>query len=155
MRTRVLLIAAAAFMLMLPAPAVGQVNVGPQLSYGDDTDVGIGGRVVLNVESLEHWDFIGSFDVFFPDNFDYWELNGNLAYNFVIEDAESLYPYAGGGLNIANFDSDGPGDSETELGINAFLGSKFATESSITPFLELRLVIEAAEQVVLTGGILF
>lgn len=148
---------AAALLFVLPGTAQGQgVQFGPELSWGGDTEIGVGGRVLVNIGSLEHWDFIGTFDVFFPDeDFDYWEINGNLAYNFLIEDVD-IDPYVGGGLNFAHVSFDTPGDdsSDSELGINLFGGTKFRT-TGITPFVELRLVIEAADQVVLTGGILF
>ncbi len=162
MRMRSLIMAAAALMLMLPAPAVGQVNIGPQLSFGDDTDLGIGGRVVANVESLEHWDFAGTFDIWFLDdgpNTDRsaWEANGNLAYNFTVENS-SLAPYAGGGLSIFHFSAEdrdtGAEFDDTELGVNFLGGLKFPGEST-TPFVELRGVFEGAEQLVITGGLLF
>ncbi|MFW6089445.1 MAG: hypothetical protein ACODAB_06810 [Gemmatimonadota bacterium] len=162
MRMRSLVMTAAALLLAVPATAVGQVAFGPQLSFGGDTDLGIGGRVVANVESLEHWDFVGTFDVWFPDDgggvdVSAWEANGNLAYNFVVEDSE-LNPYAGAGLSIfhVSFDSDGPGDGfdDTDLGLNFFGGLKFPGES-VTPFVEVRAVLEGADQVAVTGGILF
>ena len=162
MRVRTMLTAAAVLMLAVPATAVGQVQFGPQLSYGGDTDLGIGGRVLANVESLEHWDFVGTFDVWFPDDggsvdVSAWEANGNLAYNFLIEDSD-LSPYAGAGLSIfhvsvenenTGFDSD-----DTDLGVNLFGGLKFPG-GSVTPFAEVRAVLEGADQVVVTGGILF
>lgn len=163
MRIRSLVMTAAALLLTVPTTAVGQVSFGPQLSYGGDTDIGIGGRVLANVESLEHWDFIGTFDVWFPDDgpgdndVSAWEANGNLAYNFVVEDT-SLNPYAGAGLSIfhVSVDNDGPGDDfdDTDLGLNFFGGLKFPGQS-MTPFVEVRAVLEAADQVVLTGGLLF
>ena len=162
MRIRSMIVAAAALMLAVPATAVGQVTLGPQLSYGGDTEIGIGGRLLVGVESLEHWDFVGTFDVFFPDDgpntdVSYWEANGNLAYNFLIEDAPSIFPYVGGGLNIARFSvefEDGGDQSDTDLGLNLFGGTKFES-SSVTPFVEVRVVVEGADQVVVTGGILF
>lgn len=162
MRIRSLVMTAAALMLAVPATAVGQVVFGPQLSFGGDTDVGIGGRVLANVESMEHWDFIGTFDVWFPDDrgdndVSAWEANGNLAYNFVVENSE-LNPYAGAGLSIfhISFDDDliGEDRDDTDLGLNLFGGLKFPGRS-ITPFVEVRAVLEAADQVVVTGGILF
>lgn len=161
MRLRSLVITVAALLLAVPATAVGQVAFGPQLSFGGDTDLGIGGRVLANVESMEHWDFIGTFDVWFPDDsgdndVSAWEANGNLAYNFVVEDT-SLNPYAGAGLSIFHVSFDdglgGNGD-DTDLGLNLFGGLKFPGQS-ITPFVEVRAVLEAADQVVVTGGILF
>ncbi len=163
MRTRTLLAAVAGLLLMLPAPANAQVRLGPQLSFGGDTDLGIGARILANVESLDHWDFIGTFDVFFIDdspNTDrsYWEVNGNLAYNFGVPETPSLSPYVGGGLNISrlsreNVDSGAESDN-TDLGINLFVGTQFEG-GSITPFAEVRIVVEGSDQVVLTGGFLF
>lgn len=162
MRIRSLIMTAAALMLAVPATAVGQVAFGPQLSFGGDTDLGIGGRILANVESMEHWDFIGTFDVWFPDDsgnndVSAWEANGNLAYNFVVEDT-SLNPYAGAGLSIfhVSIDDDliGEDRDDTDLGLNLFGGLKFPGQS-VTPFVEVRAVLEAADQVVVTGGILF
>ncbi|MFQ5530772.1 MAG: outer membrane beta-barrel protein [Gemmatimonadota bacterium] len=163
MRARTLLAAVAGVLLMLPATANAQVRLGPQLSWGDDTDLGVGGRVLANVESLVHWDFIGTFDVFFVDDnstFDnsYWEANGNLAYNFRVPEAPSLSPYVGAGLNISRFSRErrdtGAESDNTDLGVNFFVGTQFEG-GSVTPFAEFRVVAEGAEQVVLTGGILF
>lgn len=154
MRSFNVLAAAAAALFLLPATADAQVHIGPQLSYGGDTEFGVGGRVVANVESLAHWDFIGTFDVFFPDgDVDVWEANGNLAYNFGLPEAPSLSPYVGIGLSILHV-SVGSAD-DTDLGINFFAGTQFESSSSVTPFAEIRLVAEGADQVVLTGGILF
>ena len=154
MRRFNVLAAAAVALFLFPVSADAQVHIGPQVSYGGDTEVGVGARVVANVESLAHWDFIGTFDVFFPGNgVDYWEANGNLAYNFGIPEAPSLSPYVGIGLNIAHI-SNGSAD-DTDLGINFFAGTQFESSSSVTPYAEVRIVAEAAEQVVLTVGLLF
>ncbi len=163
MRISSLLAAVAGVLLLLPATAEAQVRLGPQLSFGGDTDFGIGVRVVANAKTLPHWDWIGTFDVFFIDdnpNFDrsYWEVNGNLAYNFGIPEAPSLSPYVGGGLNISRLSrediSSGAESDNTDLGVNLFAGTQFEG-ASITPFAEIRIVLEGVEQVVLTGGILF
>lgn len=163
MRISSLLAAVAGVLLLLPATAEAQVRLGPQISFGGDTDFGIGARVVANVQSLRHWDFIGTFDVFFIDdnpNFDrnYWEANGNLAYNFGIPEVPSLSPYVGGGLNIAHKSREevesGEDRDDTDLGLNLFVGTQFQG-ASITPFAEFRIVAEGAEQVVITGGFLF
>lgn len=148
---------AVAFSLLTAAPSSAQVHLGPQISLADDADVGIGGRIVAGVPQYRGVEFSGSFDVFFPDeDFDYWELNGNLIYNFEIPEASAFRPYAGGGLNIARFDDVGPTDAgDTELGLNILGGAKFPNEGPVTPYLELRAEIEGGEQFVITGGILF
>ncbi len=150
--------ATVAFALLLTAPAEGQVHLGPQVSLADDADVGLGGRIVAGVPNYTGLEFAGSFDVFFPDgDVDYWELNGNVLHNFEVAGTTSFRPYAGGGLNLARFDRPDsfPGDDETELGLNLVGGTKFATESPATPYVELRLEIEGGEQFVITGGLLF
>jgi hypothetical protein len=156
------LVFGAALLLAGPATAGAQVHLGPELSIGTDTDVGIGARLLVNVKSLEAWDFIGTFDWFFPDesgNADvtYWEINGNLAYNFAIEGAPSISPYVGAGLNIAHASVDyldEPGRSNTDVGLNFLFGTQFDAKS-IIPYVEIRGVIEGGDQVVFTGGILF
>lgn len=162
MRIRSMMMTAAVLVLAVPATAMGQVTFGPQLSFGGDTDLGIGGRILANVESLEHWDFVGTFDVWFPDDtnttdLSAWEANGNLAYNFVVEDT-SLNPYAGAGLSIFHWSrenrSTGAEFDDTDLGLNFFGGLKFPGQS-VTPFVEVRAVLEGGDQVVVTGGILF
>lgn len=161
MRVSTLTVAVAGLLMLLPATAAAQVRLGPQLSFGDDTDIGIGARVVVNAGASQRWDFIGTFDVFFPDDgpnndVSYWEANGNLAYNFGVEGAPSLLPYAGAGLNISHVSIDNASGNfdDTDLGINLFAGTQFQSQS-VTPFAELRVVVEGADQLVLTGGILF
>lgn len=161
MHIRSMMICAAALVAAVPATAFGQVSLGPELSFGGDTDLGVGGRVVANVQSLNHWDFVGSFDVWFPDDgpnndVSAWEANGNLAFNFLIEDT-AIFPYAGAGLNVFHVSVDnvgGGGADDTDLGLNLFGGIKFPA-SSVTPFVEVRAVLEGADQVAVTGGILF
>lgn len=156
MRTHVWTLAAAvAAMLFLASPSTAQVHFGPQVSLADDVDVGLGGRVVAGVPHYRGLEFAGTFDLFFPQgDLDYWELNGNLLYNFSIEGTTSVRPYAGGGLNIARFDHPNTGGN-TEVGLNLAGGTKFATEGPLTPYLELRAEISGGEQIVLTAGALF
>lgn len=145
----------AAFSLLTSAPSSAQVHLGPQISLGDDSDVGIGGRLVAGVSQYEGVEFAGSFNVFFPEgDLDWWEINGNLIYNFRIEDAEVFRPYAGGGLNVTRLDAPGV-DGDTQLGLNVLGGAKFPNDGPVTPYLELRGIIEGGEQLVITGGILF
>ncbi len=132
---------------------------GPELSLGTDTDFGIGGRVEFDLTGPP-LTVIGSFDYYFPDgSVDYWEINGNLVYNFDIPSAPTVTPYAGGGLDIAHASWDGGngvGDSysDTDPGLNLLGGARFDA-GSIMPFVEMKFTIEGVEQFVVTGGILF
>ena len=58
------------------------------------------------------------------------------------------------GISVDDLDSPGDGVDDTDLGLNLFGGIKFPA-SSVTPFVEVRAVLEGADQVAITGGILF
>lgn len=134
----------------------GQVHVGPQINFATDTDVGIGVRLAGDLGGYPGWELIGSFDVYFPDgDFDFWEINGNAIYNLDVR-STTIFPYVGGGLNVAHRDGPGTGDgSDTDLGLNVLGGVKFATDGPVTPYAELRGTIEGSDQLVVTIGVLF
>lgn len=142
-----------------------QIRFGGQLNYGDDTDFGLGPRLVLADPALGEFRFIGSFDLYFPDDgggvdIDYWELNGNIVYDFEVTTAPKLTPYVGAGLNVAHVSVDltSPGltggGSNTELGVNLLGGLEFGL-GKIRPFVEIKVELEGGEQFVITGGVLF
>lgn len=166
------------FFLLGAGDLAGQFRIGPQASWGDDADFGVGGRVVLDVPALPGFGAIGSFDYFFPDvpdigtpggeiSFNYWEINGNLFYAFPVSDA-SIEPYFGAGLNLAHAsrDTEGlpepPDDSQTEVGFNLLAGFEFPL-TGLSPFVEVRVelgggenfIVRGDNQVVVTGGLLF
>jgi hypothetical protein len=125
---------------------------GPEVSLGTDTDLGLGARAEFDF-SGSALTIIASFDYYFPDGpVNYWEINGNLIYNFNIPSAPTVTPYAGGGLNIGHASSDG--FSDTDPGLNLLGGTRFDA-GSIMPFVEVKFTIEGVEQFVVTGGILF
>lgn len=139
-----------------PKEADAQVRIGPQLNFGSEQHVGLGGRVTAQFQSPRELGFIGSFDVFFPDephgeDRSYWEINANLAYWFRVR-STSVHPYAGGGLNIAHASRDGA--SDTDAGLNLLGGSAFGARR-VRPFVELRVELAGGDQFVITGGVLF
>lgn len=147
--------AAVAVSFLLPGTASGQAHVGPQLSLAEDRELGLGGRVLVNLSDFEGWEGVGSFDLFFPDgDVDYWELNGNVLYNFPVEPSRSFFPYLGGGINIARLDARGMDAGDTAVGLNVVGGGKFDA-AGVTPFVEARIEVEGGEQFVFTGGLLF
>lgn len=162
------------FFLLGAGDLAGQFRIGPQASYGTDSEIGIGGRAVMGFPALPGFGVIGSFDYFFPDvpegadvSFDYWELNGNLFYAFPVS-AASVEPYFGAGLNLAHAsrDTDDPtgtgDDSQTELAFNLLAGFEFPM-TGLSPFVEVRVelggddgfFVRGENQVVITGGLLF
>jgi opacity protein-like surface antigen len=166
------------FFLLGAGDLAGQFRVGPQASYGTETDIGIGGRVILGFPALPGFGVIGSFDYFFPGTIDlsvaevnidanYWEINGNLFYAFPVSGA-SIEPYFGAGLNLAHASVDvtSPAedfdDSQTELAFNLLAGFEFPM-TGLSPFVEVRVELGGDEdffirgdnQVIVTGGLLF
>lgn len=148
----VLILAVVAGVGDVAAQARPDIRVGPQLSFADDADLGIGGRVEIGLPTIPV-SIIGMFDYFFPGNdVDYWELNANGTYGFPLNTTDAVIPYVGGGLNIAHV-SAGPFD-DTEVGLNLLGGGRFPV-SQVDLFFELRFEISGGEQVVVSGGVLF
>lgn len=135
-----------------------QVRFGGQANFADDTDFGIGPRVAADFQELgPRFQFVGTWDIYFPDDddLDFWELNGNLMYRADLRATDAVVPYGGAGLNIARTDRDVPGGEvdDTDLGVNFLGGAEFPL-ASFTPFVELRVTAEGAEQLYLTAGVL-
>lgn len=153
-------------LVAMAGPAQAQVQFGPQISYADDFDFGVGARAQFGLGSLfgeegAAADLVGvaSADFFFPDcgfgDCSYMEINGNVLYPIEIEDS-GIAPYVGGGLNIARFSTDfeGVSASDTEIGLNALGGINFAL-GPLSAFTEARIELSGGEQFVLTFGALF
>lgn len=164
------LAAAALVALMGAGDLQGQVAFGAQGNWGSEADFGVGGRVLIDLgQAVPGLDIAGDFNYFFPDeetdqaDLTWWEINGNAQYAFPIEES-SVRPYLAAGLNVTRIEvdvdggQDGPGfdfsGDNTEVGLNLGGGIKFPA-GSVTPYIEGRAVVSDADQVVVTGGILF
>jgi len=120
------LLGAATVFAITPMTAQSQVLLGPTLAWHDDADLGIGATVGLELPALSQGvGFLGDLLIFFPDGFDYWELNGNLTYDFPLAESTVL-PFALGGLNIGHSSGGGPGsDGNTDVSLNLGGGIAF------------------------------
>ena len=138
-----------------PRAAQAQALFGAELLFGTETNVGLGGRVHVDLEpGVPNLELMGSFDLFFPDGpTDYWEINGNVWYRIETSGSSRALPYVGGGLNIGHRSREGF-DDDTDLGLNLGGGVRFPFENT-TPFLEARFTIGGEEQLVIGGGVLF
>jgi hypothetical protein len=140
---------------------------GAQLSWGSDSDLGIGARfeadmtnVLSKNEPFSKAFFIGQFDYYFIDcggaDCSYWELNPSLAVPFKIQGSK-VRPYAGAGLNIAHASVDlgtFGNASNTDTGINLLGGIKFPL-STMDAFTEARVSLGGGDQLALSFGLLF
>lgn len=145
--------------------AEGQFRFGANLSWGDDTDLGIGARASFGLGDLvrdQPIEGLVTFDYFFPDDapgvdVSYWEVTANGVYRFV-QRTSTVLPYVGGGLVLgrSSVDVTGLGDaSDTELGLNLLAGIRFGAIGAVIPFAEARFGIKDGSQLILSGGVFF
>jgi hypothetical protein len=151
------------------------VSFGLEGDWGEDTDFGVGARVILNLESvLPGLEAVGSFNYYFPSTGEdvpgvavdakFWEINANAVYKLKVGEG-SLKPYFGGGLVIAHakggvgvdlgelgsFDFSA---SDTQLGINV-LGGVLIGRKSPRFFVEAKIEEIDGSQFVVSAGVRF
>lgn len=154
------ILAITATVLFVPGSLFAQLDFGAQGSWGENSDFGVGGRLVVGLPISPGLELTGAFDYFFPEEegVDYWELNANLAYK--IPNPSPLSPYLGVGVNVAHlavertlgnevFD-----ESDSEVGLNVLGGARLNI-GSIMPFAEARYELGGGEQFVASVGLLF
>ena len=168
---RILSALAVVAVFSLPGQAEAQ-RFCPQVSWGDDSDLGLGVRAEWDVgswfsgadmpEQLTRTRIATSFDWFFPgcdDNdlgiecsVDYLEINGNLLVPVTVG---TIDPYVGLGLNVARMSVEvGAVDaSDTEVGLNLLGGLNFLL-GNYSSYVEGRFELDGGEQFVLTWGFL-
>ena len=165
------LILGAVALLVAAQPASAQVSFGPQVSWGSEWDLGIGGRVhfdlgsAFNIEDGFFQDLFGmaTGTYFMPDcgsvvDCSFMDISANVAVPFPVE--SSVMPYAGAGIGIGRFSSDvdtifgGFGASGSNVGLNV-LGGIFFPLGGLRGFAEAKYFTAGAGQFSLSGGILF
>lgn len=151
-------LALAASFLTTPSLTAQDFDIGAQVSFGNDSQLGIGPRVLTPLTSVHpRLRAVYSFDYFFPDSrgdegdLDYWEVAGSVVRDIRVRKMKS---YVGLGAVIARSSVSEniarPGSSRTTLGLNLVGGLRFP-EREYTPFVEARA---GGRQFVLAGGVL-
>lgn len=121
-------LAAATFLAVGAPGADAQVQLGPTLALSDEFDFGIGATLSAQAPQLgESIGFLGELLFYFPDNRDFFEINGNVTYAFPLAES-TLLPFVLGGLNVGRASSD-LGGGNTEVGLNIGGGITFDLES--------------------------
>lgn len=122
------LLGAAALAAMTPLSAQAQALFGPTLAWHDDANLGIGATIGVELPEIsEGVGFMGDFIYFFPDGYDYFELNANATYDFPLAESTVL-PFALAGLNIGRVSVDVPTlgtATDTEVHLNLGGGIAF------------------------------
>ncbi|NIR46743.1 MAG: hypothetical protein GWN99_20265, partial [Gemmatimonadetes bacterium] len=131
-------------LLLAPGAASAQLAVGAQGSFGDDFDLGIGGRASYDMRQVElPVVLIGSFDYFFPDEDvgidpSYWEANLNAG--FINQVNPRLATWVGAGLNYANFEANGRQVLD-RFGLNLLGGARVDVGDRLAGLGEVRIEI--------------
>jgi len=167
MRKLVAAVMVMGFALLGASAARAQVRFGANLSWGSETDLGLGAHLSFSLGDMaknQPVEGLLTFDYFFPDEAPgaestYWDLTANAIYRFVPRSSGAV-PYAGGGLLISRFSTDYSVDpdlsaSKTDLGLSLVGGIRFKTAGTLLPFVEARFELKDNSQVVLTGGVFF
>jgi opacity protein-like surface antigen len=137
-------------------PAEAQARFGAQLSWAEDTDLGIGARLgfplggELKRKGIEG---LATFDYFFPDGFDFWEITANGLYHFT--QGSSAKPYVGAGVIFGRYSGGTPGSDDSDFGLNLIGGLRFKAQERLLPFIEGRFEVKDGTQFVLSAGVYF
>jgi hypothetical protein len=139
-------LAAATVLAAVPTEARSQVYIGPEVAWNDDADFGIGAGIEFDLPELHPGiGFMGDFLWFFPgENFDYFEFNANLTYDFPLEET-TVVPFVLSGLNVGRVDYDGgeileSDGGNTDVAFNLGGGLKFVA-GSFRPRIAARFAI--------------
>ena len=127
-------------MLVMPGAVHAQVEIGPHVVLADDVDFGVGGMIAFPLESLhESLEGMASFDLYFPDGVDYWEIGGVIRYLIGIDNPD-VVPFVAAGIGIGNIsNSVVSGVGDTRVGLKVGGGVKFAQSSALSPWGDILL----------------
>lgn len=140
-------VVALAVIALTPSLSQGQATLGPTLAWNDDFDLGIGVQLEAALPTLgTGLGLMADFVLYFPDDpIDYFEFNGNLTYDFPLQNSTAV-PFVLSGLNFARVSIDSPGIdvSDTEVGLNVGGGIRFDA-GKVRPTLGGKFVIGGVE----------
>jgi len=156
------LLGAVAVAGMLAAPGVVQAQaqtvVGGSLGYHDDAEaLGVGAYASFAVPQLhENLSIMPSFVFYFPDGYDAWELNGDVAYRFPVSGDSPVIPMAFAGLNLfhTSVSAGGVSASNTDVGLNLGGAVVFPLEK-IRPMAGAKFELQNVTSFIIFGGIGF
>ncbi|MGE0439322.1 MAG: hypothetical protein AB7L66_10775 [Gemmatimonadales bacterium] len=139
-------------------PAAAQVRFGANANFATDTDFGLGAKLnfgVGNVTENKAIEGQATFDIYFPDGYDYWTIAANGLYS--LKPTGSVVPQLGAGLGVGRSSVSvlGVSASSTDVFLNLIGAIKFRPSGSIQPFAEARFQIGDGSQLVLGGGLYF
>ena len=149
------LIVAAALFLFLEPHANAEARFGVRTgAYFDAESAFIGGEGLFNVFN-DSWFFNPNVEYVFVDNGDLWTLNFDFHYDLPVK--APVYLWVGAGPTILHRDRDRPfDDSETDFGVNLFMGVGFKLRNSrILPYIQPKVILSDNSEFSLAFGLRF
>ena len=155
------LLCAVALVGMLAAPHVAraQLTAGPvaALDTEGSSTFGIGGYLGIPVPSLDpNLSIVPAFVWFFPSAGNYWELTGDVVYQFEVSEDTPVLPFALAGINFAHASVDvgttTVSNTDTSLELGGGIGFRAA---SVQPFVGGKFELRSGSPFLLFGGIGF
>ena len=138
-------------------PASAQINsrVGGMISFtgGDVDETGFG--LVGEFGVAQKISIAPQIIFYFPDNFDFFEVNLNANYYFFNQDVFEMYGLGGLNFSRVGYEVAGENESDTELGLNLGIGTNFQFGKKFVPFAEFRFTLGGYDQVALGLGVKF
>jgi hypothetical protein len=147
-------------MLVAPGVAQAQLTAGPILAYHTDAEaIGAGAFLTIPMASLaEGISIVPNFVWYFPDGYDYFEVNGDVMYAFPVAADAPVAPFAFAGLNWSRTSVDLGGTfgsvSNSDVGLNLGGGVNF-NAGSVNPFAGAKFTIQDGTGFVIFGGLSF
>jgi hypothetical protein len=120
-------------------------------AYFDASKVFLGAEVLAPLQS--NWYLNPNFEYVFFDNATFFTANFDVHYD--LPTRGSYYIWVGGGLAILYFNPDGPAESNTDPGLNLFMGIGFDTDSRLIPYIQPKVIISDNSEFALAFGLRF
>ena len=143
-------------------PASAQVRIAPSLAWGEDSELALGGRLLLNMSRLlsseadrgpaSKIDLVVPFDWFVDcSECTYFEVTPGLIIPLTIKD---VGPYLGVGVNVARLSVDASGRDESDVSVGLGLsGGILFPVGDFMAFGEARATLGGRKQTVITIGL--
>lgn len=136
---------------LLASPAQAQIHPGIRMGAYFDPDVFfVGGDILVPV--ARSWWLNPNVEFGFGD-VDIVTANFDFHYDFNV--SSNLYVWAGAGPAIIHFNPDGRAPSDTDFGVNLFMGIGFKTSGRIVPYIQPKVILSDNSQFVLGFGLRF
>ena len=133
--------------------AQAQFRIGPSISFGTDTDLGLGVKAKFDLD--EQFKISPSFNLLSTGDVSIFEINGDVHYAF--SDNGNVMFYALGGLNIVSSKVKifSESVSNTDVGLNLGAGGEYVIADKFNAFTEAKFGLGGVEQLLISGGIYF